>query len=197
MPKNNLIADNFLIQFFAHVTLKYSANAKESTLTVYKGNVCKKWRKKIEVRTGGRLHFQWHKDTFSQAHDGANSKLKVNVTISDDMDVDDPDFKDKVKEEKVETGSETSDKDKQKDKEKDKEKSEPAAKSDDVKVKNESEKCTEKMDVDKDVTVKAESEEKGAEPKENGEVSTEDEGDITDVSRKSLKLVPTLLHVCI
>ena len=77
MQKNNLIADNFLIQFFAHVTLKYSAYTKESTLTVYKGNVCKKWRKKIEVRSGERLHLQWHKDTFSQAHDSADSKLKV------------------------------------------------------------------------------------------------------------------------
>ena len=77
MLKNNLIADNFLIQFFAHVTLKYSAYANESTLTVYKGNVCKKWRKKIEVQSGERLHLQWHKDTFSQAHDSADSKLKV------------------------------------------------------------------------------------------------------------------------
>ena len=77
MPKNNLIADNFLIQFFAHAILKYSVSAKESTLTVYKGNVCKKWRKKIEVRSGERLHLQWHKDTFSQAHDSADSKLKV------------------------------------------------------------------------------------------------------------------------
>ena len=75
--KNNLIADNFLIQFFAHITLKYSAYAKESTLTVYKGNLCKKWRKKIEVRSGERLHLHWHKDTFSQAHDSADSKLKV------------------------------------------------------------------------------------------------------------------------
>ena len=73
--KNNLIADNFLIQFFAHAILKYSASAKESTLTVYKGNVCKKWRKKIEVRSGERLHLQWHKDTFSQAHNSADSKL--------------------------------------------------------------------------------------------------------------------------
>ena len=39
MPKNNLIADNFLIQFFAHAILKYSASVKESTLTVYKGNM--------------------------------------------------------------------------------------------------------------------------------------------------------------
>ena len=46
MPKNNLIADNFLIQFFAHATMKYSAYAKESTLTVYKGNVCKKMEEK-------------------------------------------------------------------------------------------------------------------------------------------------------
>ena len=77
MPKNNLIADNFLIQFFALAILKYSASAKESTLTVYKGNACKKWRKKIEVQSGERLHLQWHKDTFSQAHDSADSKLKV------------------------------------------------------------------------------------------------------------------------
>ena len=32
---------------------------------------------KIEVRSGERLHLQWHKDTFSQAHDSADSKLKV------------------------------------------------------------------------------------------------------------------------
>ena len=82
MPKNNIIADNFLIQVFAHVTLKYSAYAKESTLTVYKGNMCKKWRKKIEVRSGERLHLQWHRDTFSQAHDSADSKLKVNVPVN-------------------------------------------------------------------------------------------------------------------
>ena len=81
MPKYNLIADNFLIQFFAHVTLKYSAYAKESTLTVYKGNVCKKWRNKIEVRSGERLHLQWHKDTFSQAHASADSKVKVKSEI--------------------------------------------------------------------------------------------------------------------
>ena len=79
MPKNNLIADNFLIQFFAHVTLKYSAYVKESTLTVYKGNVCKNGGKKSKSD-------QANEDTFSQAHDSADSKLKVKHKFSGNMD---------------------------------------------------------------------------------------------------------------
>ena len=40
-----------------------------------------KMEEKIDVRSGERLHLQWHKDTFSQAHDSANSKLKVKHLI--------------------------------------------------------------------------------------------------------------------
>ena len=81
MPTNNLIADNFLIQFSAHAILKYRlARPRKKALSLFTKVTCaKNGGKKIEVRLGERLHLQWHKDTFSQAHDSADSKLKVNL----------------------------------------------------------------------------------------------------------------------
>ena len=117
------------------------------------------------------------------------------------MEVDESDYKDKVKEEKKDPSTEQTDKTTDKDKDRDKEKQESETKSEEpkdnnTKVKTENDGSPEKMEVDKDVTVKEEAgtDEKGEEPTVNGEVSTEDESDLMDVRFFPLNKVRPLWH---
>ena len=90
------------------------------------------------------------------------------------MDSDENEEKDKIKEEKKDPPTEVRP-------EKDKDKSDTESKKDNAKGKMADVRTEEKMEEDQDVTVKKESDNE-EEPKMNGEVSTEDEADLVDVS---------------
>ena len=93
---------------------------------------------------------------------------------ADEMDSDENEEKDKIKEEKKDPLTEVRP-------EKDKDKSDTESKKDNAKGKMGDVRMEEKMEEDQDVTVKKESDNE-EEPKMNGEVSTEDEADLVDVS---------------
>ena len=97
------------------------------------------------------------------------------------MDSDENEEKDKIKEEKKDPPTEVRP-------EKDKDKSDTESKKDSAKGKMADVRTEEKMEEDQDVTVKKESDNE-EELKMNGEVSTEDEADLVDVSwRRGLKV---------